>query len=189
MLWQLVCHCNPDHDKFHLLWWQFFLMFVYGDVVYAPTWYWPWKTVSCIEPPSYASAAYVAAIWPSFLFDSFVKIGTVAKIFWANGLPPLPPPPPAKNFPYAYVFIAPSSRKRYWNWTLPWIKAQIGLSSTFVYGYRMSTGSSSARNSQVSQGAGETTTELWRKESREFSELYIYTRIVFFAIMVFCIVI
>ena len=53
---------------------------------------------NCIEPPSYASAAYVAAIWPSFLFDSFVKIGTVAKIFWANGLPP-PPPAPGKKFP------------------------------------------------------------------------------------------
>ena len=27
-----------------------------------------------IEPPSYARTAYVVAIWPSFLFDSFVKI-------------------------------------------------------------------------------------------------------------------
>ena len=25
------------------LWSQFFQMFVYGDVVYAQTWYWPWK--------------------------------------------------------------------------------------------------------------------------------------------------
>ena len=29
---------------------------------------------NCIEPPSYARTAYVVAIWPSFLFDSFVKI-------------------------------------------------------------------------------------------------------------------
>ena len=28
----------------------------------------------CIEPPSYARTAYVFAIWPSFLFDSFAKI-------------------------------------------------------------------------------------------------------------------
>ena len=35
---------------------------------------------------------------PSFLFDCFVKIGQLAKIFWANGLPP----PLAKNSPYAY---------------------------------------------------------------------------------------
>ena len=186
MLWQLWCHCNPDHDKFSST-----VVAIFPNVCL-------WRRSlcsnlvltlkNCIEPPSYASTAYVVAIWPSFIFDSFVKIGTVAKIFWANGLPPLPLSP-AKKFPYAYVFIASSSRKRYWNWTLPWIKAQIGLSSTFVYGYRMSTDSISARNSQVSQGAGETTTELWRKESREFSELYIYTRIVFFAIIVFCIVI
>ena len=52
------------------------------------------------------------------------------------------------------LFIASSSRKRYWNWTLPWIKAQIELSSTFVYDYKMSTGSSSARNSQVARGGG-----------------------------------
>ena len=35
-----------------------------------------------------------------------------------------------------------------------WIKAQIELSSTFVYDYKMSTGSSSARNSQVARGGG-----------------------------------
>ena len=54
---------------------------------------------NCIEPPSYARTAYVVAIWPSFLFDSFVKIGQLARFFGANGLPP----PLAKNFPYAYV--------------------------------------------------------------------------------------
>ena len=46
------CYDNSDviatliMTNFHLLWWQFFLMFVYGDVVYAQTWHWPWKTVS-----------------------------------------------------------------------------------------------------------------------------------------------
>ena len=72
LLWQPRCHCNPDHDKFSVLiqlWWQFFQMCVYGDVVYAQTWYWPWK--KCIEPPSYASTAYVVAIRPSFLFEKF----------------------------------------------------------------------------------------------------------------------
>ena len=49
------------------------------------------------------------------------------------------------------LFIASSSRKRYWNWTLPWIKAQIELSNTIVYDYKVSTGSSSARNSQLAQ--------------------------------------
>ena len=46
------CYDNSDviatliMTNFHLLWWRFFQMFVYGDVVDAQTWYWPWKTVS-----------------------------------------------------------------------------------------------------------------------------------------------
>ena len=36
---------------------------------------------NCIEPPSYARTAYVVAIWPSFLFDSFVKIWATCEIF------------------------------------------------------------------------------------------------------------
>ena len=47
------CYDNSDviatlinMTNFHLLWWQFFLMFVYDDVVYAQTWHLPWKTVS-----------------------------------------------------------------------------------------------------------------------------------------------
>ena len=48
--------------------------------------------------------------------------------------------------------IASSLRKRYWNLTLPWIKAQIELSSAVVYDYKMSTGSSSAMNSHLLQG-------------------------------------
>ena len=47
-------------------------------------------------------------------------------------------------------------RKRYWDWTLPRIRAQIELSSTFVYDYKMSTSGSSARNSHLTQG-GRTT--------------------------------
>ena len=43
LLWQLRCHCNPDHNKFSSwsiiqLWCQFFQIFVYGDVVYTQTW-------------------------------------------------------------------------------------------------------------------------------------------------------
>ena len=39
-------------------------------------------------------------VWPSFLFvdDCCAKIGQLAIIFWANGLPP----PLSKNCPYAY---------------------------------------------------------------------------------------
>ena len=34
-----------------------------------------------IEPPSYARTAYVVAIWPSFHFDSFIKIWATCEIF------------------------------------------------------------------------------------------------------------
>ena len=39
---------------------------------------------NCVEPPSYAKTAYVVAIWPSFLFDSFVKIWATCEIFWGK---------------------------------------------------------------------------------------------------------
>ena len=45
---------------------------------------------NCIEPPSYARTAYVVVIWPSFLFDSFVKIWATCQIFlgkWFTALP------------------------------------------------------------------------------------------------------
>ena len=35
---------------------------------------------------------------------------------------------------------------------VPWIKAWMELSNTFVYDYKMSTGSSSARNSHLAKG-------------------------------------
>ena len=58
-----------------------------------------------IEPPSYARTAYVVAIWPSFLFDSFVKIWATCEIFLGKWFTA----PLAKNFPYAYVVIT-------WQW-------------------------------------------------------------------------
>ena len=64
------CYNNSDviatliTTNFHLyliqLWWQFFQMFVYGDVVYAQTWQ-VLTLKNCMEPFSYASAAYVFA--------------------------------------------------------------------------------------------------------------------------------
>ena len=50
---------------------------------------------NCIEPPSYSRTAYVVAIWPSFAFDSFVKIWETCEIFldkWFTA-------PPGKKFP------------------------------------------------------------------------------------------
>ena len=54
------------------------------------------------------------------------------------------------------LFVASNSGKRYWDWTLPRIRTQIQLSSTFVYDYKMSTSGSCARNSHLTQG-GRTT--------------------------------
>ena len=42
------------------LWWQFFQMFVYGDVAYAQTWQ-VLTLKNCIKLLSYASTAYVVA--------------------------------------------------------------------------------------------------------------------------------
>ena len=54
------------------------------------------------------------------------------------------------------LFVASNSGKRYWDWTLPRIRAQIELSNTFFYDYKMSTSGSSAKNSHLTHG-GRTT--------------------------------
>ena len=50
------------------------------------------------------------------------------------------------------LFVASDSGNRYWDWTLPCIRAQIELSSTFVYDYKMSMSSSPAKNSHLTEG-------------------------------------
>ena len=50
---------------------------------------------NCVEPPSYARTAYVVAIWPSFLFDSFVKIWATCEVFLGKWFTA----PPGKKFP------------------------------------------------------------------------------------------
>ena len=50
---------------------------------------------NCIEPPSYARTAYVVAIWPSFLFDSFIKIWATCEIFLGKWFTA----PPGKKIP------------------------------------------------------------------------------------------
>ena len=42
------------------------------------------KLTACIEPPSYASTAFVVVIWPSFLFDSFVEIWATCESFFGQ---------------------------------------------------------------------------------------------------------
>ena len=50
------------------------------------------------------------------------------------------------------LFVASNSGKKYWDWTVPRIRAQIELSSTFVYDYKMTTSGSSARHSHLHPG-------------------------------------
>ena len=106
------CYDNSDviafliMTNFHLylikLWWQFFQMFVYGDVVMLRIGrYWPWKTVtvsSHLHMPVRPLLLHRMALVSFRLYVS-EKFGQLARIFWANGLPP----PLAKNFPYAYA--------------------------------------------------------------------------------------
>ena len=112
LLWQLRCHCIPDHDKFSSLSNKtvvaIFQMFVYGDVVMLRIGrYWPWKTVTVsshlhkpVRPLLLHRMAFV-----SFRLYVSEKFGQLARIFWANGLPP----PLAKDFPYAYAYSWPLS--------------------------------------------------------------------------------
>ena len=102
------CYDNSDviatliTTNFHLyliqLWWQFFEMFVYGDVVYAQTWQ-VLTLKNCMEAFSYDSNSLSCCIGPRFCSTVLYKFVQLAKLFWVNGLPP----PLAKNSPYAYV--------------------------------------------------------------------------------------
>ena len=65
--------------------------------------------------PSYARTAYVVAIWPSFLFDSFVKIWATCQIFLGKWFTA----PPGKKFPVRLSkngnpLLFPVTQARYW---------------------------------------------------------------------------
>ena len=63
---------------------------------------------NCTEPPSYATTAYVVGIWPSYSFRLFRKnLGNLRDVFGQMVYRPFPPPPPGKNFPYAYGNFKP----------------------------------------------------------------------------------
>ena len=75
-------------------------MFVYGDVVYAQIWQ-VLTLKNCMEPFSYASAAYVVASALVSVRLFCKNLGNLQKFF---GQMVYPPPPLAKNSPYAYVY-------------------------------------------------------------------------------------
>ena len=66
------------------------------------------------------------------------------------------------------LFVASNSGKKYWDWTLPRIRAQTELSSTFVYDYKMSMSGSSARNSHITEGGR--TTMMTRSTVSDFTK-------------------
>ena len=94
MLSQLRSHWNPDHDKFSST-----VVAIFPNVFL-------WRRSLCsnlamilknsIEPPSYASTAYVA-IWPLFLFNSSVKIWDTCENFLGKWF--TAPRLPGKKFP------------------------------------------------------------------------------------------
>ena len=101
------CYDNSDviatliMTNFHLyliqLWWQFFQMFVYGDVVYAQTWQ-VLTLKNCIEALSYASTAYVVASYGPRFFRLFCKnLGNLQEFFGQM----VYRTPLAENCPYA----------------------------------------------------------------------------------------
>ena len=80
-------------------WWQIFILIQLTSQFFPNVCLWRRSLCSdlvltlknCIEPPSYARTAYVFAIWPSFLFDSFAKIWATCEIFlgkWFTAPPP-----------------------------------------------------------------------------------------------------
>ena len=97
------CYGNSDviatliTTVFHLyliqLWWQFFQMFVYGDVVYAQTWQ-VLTLKNCMEPFSYASTAYVVASALVSVRPICKNLSNLQKIFGQMVYRSPPPPWP-----------------------------------------------------------------------------------------------
>ena len=87
--------------NFHLyriqLWWRFFQMFVYGDVRSLCS------NLSGIDPEKLYRATFICQyglccciVWPSFLFDCFVKIWATCKNFLGKWFTA---PPPSRKLP------------------------------------------------------------------------------------------
>ena len=89
-----------------------------------------------IEPPSFARTAYVVAIWPSFLFDSFGKIWATWEIFsgkWFTA-------PPGKKFPVRLcVFLLESQTlKKIMLWKISWRLTIKSVDSTYHFNTKSS---------------------------------------------------
>ena len=137
LLWQLRCHCIPDHDKFSSLS-NKTVVAIFPNVClwrrsYAQNWeVLTLKNCYSIAPPSYASAASVVASYGPRFFSTvrFGKIRATCENFLGKWFTA---PPLAKNFPYAYgCSIATSSNtevERFETWTVDF--ARLTSSSCF----------------------------------------------------------
>ena len=105
------------------LWWQFFQLFVYGDIRSLCS------NLAGIDPEKLYRATFICQyglccciVWPSFLFDCFVKIWATRKNFLGKWF--TAPPPLAENCPYAYVVAWWLSIIIY-HWSETWSKVSI----------------------------------------------------------------
>ena len=122
LLWQLWCHCNPDHDKFLSLS-NTTVVAIFPNVCL-------WRRSLCsnlagIDPEKLYRGTFICQeglccciVWPSFLFDCFVKI-------WATCM----------NFcPYAYAVLGEWNLRQFWNITSGiYAKYHVQIMLLFVY--------------------------------------------------------
>ena len=105
-----VIDCIPDHDKFSSLSNKTVVAIFPNVCLWRRSCAQNWvvltlKNCCSIEPPSYASAAYVVASYGTHFFSTvrFVKKRTTCENFLGKWFTAPPPPTLAKNFPYACV--------------------------------------------------------------------------------------
>ena len=99
LLWQIPCHCIPDHDKFSSLSNKTVVAIFPNVCLWRRSYTQNWELLTLkncysIEPPSYASTAYVAASYGPRFFST-VRFVNLREFFWANQFTA----PPGKKFP------------------------------------------------------------------------------------------
>ena len=116
LLWQLQCHCNPDHNKFSSLS-DTTVVAIFPNVCL-------WRRSLClnlagIDPEKLYRATFICQyglccwiVWPSLLFDCFVKIWATCKNFFGQ----MVYHPPWQKI--AHTPMEELSNFIYWKWVL-----------------------------------------------------------------------
>ena len=91
LLWQILCHCIPDHDKFSSLSNKTVVAIFPNVCLWRRSYTQNWEILTLkncygIEQPSYASTAYVAALCGPRFFSTvrFVKIWATCENFFGQ---------------------------------------------------------------------------------------------------------